>query len=1162
MQWGIKMAKMRTSNKYPKISGILYSSNDGPKVKAKLFRDLNAYELYKSVDYLKDHRFFRDSIRLNKNNALHKMYGVSCPRSSLEKSVYWAIGVIEVNKDLISAFLLKQDRIISQILNGDYFECLETIDELDRVVGISAWAITIRGSILSLIGDFDAKVEYARHLDELSGENTFISSIAKHISSRYVDVDVFLPNARSFKSQITRSFDGALLNLLLYKLTVKDYLQPLDYESIFNDEKNTSLIDLFECVLNYLAFSTCNVGHDDSSRVFAVTKLNKLFRHPIISNIASMLGLSCDWEFMASEYSFIDLYTEGRYEDICRLFEQAAPNELLDFQYFEIVAKSATRVSSPRLSGLRGKVVGSLIDILEKNSKYNNSLSFLLCLCHSFQPLKWFCELNLFLERERKSLNDSECLKIRNLSIIYSTFNSPRKLYILDQTTSNIFIEKCSEAIPDSLALFLFTHKEQLHNTSSEHLTKIEHNRLSKYIGKSLLEAEEYQSAIRILETLASCDDTLICFEASSMLVEAYIKTGKALNALIQFVDKCLVNHSFVYNYDTSAICDIAKTIAKESTSIYVPVAISLHSRYIDDKYDSVLRFSFEMFLLNNKVELPLDDLSIYTNYTENIVNYFLEHACIPDVMKLYFNLPNTRAIDDCRISICNYLVSKNISKEHLIQEVKDRARKIVIGAAYKQIEKSRIYSDTSIFYNEGSRNKYIQLFDKYCTLASANYEAYEDEKSLSEIYTLFKDKDLLSQAHTLFILKLPLNEKNSTFLTLLQRIRDDFAYGDKGFNYYLSTRIRHGHLPTTLRKCVLDEQLVTKKIANSNNFKPNEYWLGKLWIYDDKVMDKIHKAFSEFTLKYEEEIETINDKWLQITSLDQSIINLSDTKSKSEAIFDFSIGNFESYALQRKVPPTSNYAECVKLIIDWLWQRTDISLHKAREKLSVTARQRLLDLMHSLQKEVFLLSGESQGATDLNDAIGRARAALNTNLEQVISWFTRSEGSVVAHYDIDIAIEIAIRSAFVKVGIVKDKSYNLDGSTLSYIVDLLYILFENAISKSHLPKDFLELTLKLSSEQNVVKVVVTNKCLEVSDINIANTQLEYYRTSYGNTDLHRKNIQGEGGTGFFKIYNILKNLLGLEHSIQFGYITNNSFQVEINITNFEKVLNYEDINC
>lgn len=1153
--------KKKESNKYPKISGILYSSNNGAQVRTKFFNDLSAHEIYKCVGYLKDHRFFADNIKLNKNGSFHKMYGASCPNTSLEKSIYWAIGVIEANKDSINTFLEKQDQITSYILNNRYFDCLQLINDLDCIVGISTWSITIKGTILSLIGDFDEKVQYARQLDTLSGENAFIATITKNIIARYVDVDVFLPNARSFKSQITRSFEGDLLNLLLYKLTVKDYLYGLDYESIFNNEKNTSLVDLFECLLDYLVFAASDANSIDKTTEFAVTKLNKLIKHPIINNLACMFNISCNWDFSPQQYNFIDMYTEGNYLEICKQFESATDDELIDFQYFEIVAKSAIRVGTPQFTGLKGKIVGALIDILEKNVNCNNSLSYLLCLCHSFQPLKWFCELHLFLERERKALAESDNIKIRNLSIIYSKFDSPKKLYILSEDKKALYLSEYSKILGDSLSMLLFTEKEHLHKLSSPWIKKIEENRLNKYIAKSLLEAKQYAPTIAILEKLTSCKDILISFEASSMLVEAYIKTDQAQKALEHFVTKCIANHSYVYNYNTSSICDVARTIAKSSKSIYVPVALSLHSRYIDDKYDSVLRFSFERFLINNNVMLPLDDLSIYSGYDINSLNYFLEHACIPDVMKLYFNLPTTKAIEECRISICNYLVSNNVSKDHLIQEVKDRTRKLVIGAAYKQIEKSRIYSDTSIFYNEGSRNKYIQLFEKYCTMSSTDYSSYEDEKSLSEIYELLKDKDLLSSAHTLFILKLPLNEKNSTFLTLLQRIRDDFTYGDKGFNYYLSTRIRHGHLPTTLRKCVLDEQLVTKKIANTNNFKPNEYWLKKLWVYNENTMDKINKAFTEFTTKYEEEIETINDKWLQITSLDQAIINLSDTKSKTDAIFDFSIGNFESYALQKKIPATANYAEYAKLIIDWLWKRTDLNLEKARERLSVTARQRLLDLMHSLQKDVFLLRGESQEAIEFNDAIGRARAALGTNLEQVISWFTRSEGSIVTHYDLDIAIEIAVRSAFVKVAVEKDKPYNLDGSTLSYIVDLLYILFENAISKSHLPKDSIELVLNISSYNNVVALTVTNRCAHVSDLDYANTQLDKYRASYGKQDLHKKHVQGEGGTGFFKIHNILNNLLGLEHTIRFGYETTDMFQVLISISNFEKVISNENIN-
>lgn len=1152
--------KKKTSQKTSPLSKVLFSTNKEKQMRVKFFSSLSAKEIYRSIPSIKDHRFFKEITSLNRNVSFPKMYSGACPATDLEKSIYWSIGVIETNKDKIHQFICQEKLLTRMLLASEYDECLKILDQIDDLLGISLWSITLRGTVLSLIGDHDLKVEYIKHLDSISEKNSFLSAVIGSLSQRHVDYDVFIPNAKSFTSQIKRSFDGSLLHILLYRLTVRDYLEPLDYEVIFNSEKGNSLVDLYNCIISYLGHKV-TLGHnfDDSDR-FAVSVLFKNCQLPSVANLAHSMGLSSDWKFDSEEFEFIELYTKGGYDEIIStLFDSTFKYD--EFQYYEIVAKASTRTPIPSDHSLKSKIIEALVDVMKINDKWHTSLSFLLCLCYSLQPLRWFSELHLFLIREVKAISERDNNHLRDLSIILSSFNSPKKLLILPPELRKKYIYDYKQSFPSSLTLFLFENQASMHKAKANATKSIEKQRLQKYACRSLMESGQHELAIPLLAVLADSTDTLISYEASSMLVDSYIEVDQPELALEQFVKKCVHNQSLVRIYNTDVICNAAKIIAKLSKSIYVPIAICLHSQFIDDTYDSVLRFSFERFLLNNSVELPLDDHSIYAEYPVAVSQFFLEYACVPDVMKLYFNLPTSRSIEECRIGICNYLIECYVSKEKLKHEVIDRTKKLVIGTAYNQIEKSRIYSDVSVFSSEAVNNRYSNLYDKYISLKKIDYSNHDDEKSLKEIYELFKGKDLLQAAHTLYLLELPLNEKNSTFLTLLRRMRDEFAFGDKGFNYYLSTRIRHGHLPNMLRKGVLDENLVTKKVTSASHFKPNEFWLERLRSADPKVMDRLERAFSDFTAKYEEEINIINDKWLQITTLDQAIINLSDTKSKSEAIFDFSIGNFESYAIQRRIPESADYSEFAKHVIDWLWQRADINLSKARERLSSAARQRFLHLLHTLQKEVFDLCSDSSGLSLFNDAIGRSRACLNNYLEQIIAWFVRSEGAIVSFYDIDIAIEIATKSAFGNVAVSKDRTYVFAGASLGYFVDVFYILFENAISKAQLPKDQLDLKLDITSTSTEISFLVQNRCTSVSDVAIANQRLEYYRSNYGNKAVKREDLQGEGGTGFFKIHNILKNLLDLDHTISFGYVTHDLFEVNICLKDITKVEHHENID-
>ncbi len=1136
------------------VSGILYSSNNKMRVREKFFKDLSAQAIRSSIINLKDHRFFNEIIKIRRNDDYSNIYVKSNPKTTLTKNLYWYIGVLEVNCEKIKNYLKYDSLVTHSILNGHYSEALNILDASDDEADISLASMSIRAGILSINEDAEKLKELSSSIDSKSSHNEFFNPIATNIINRYDSSSVFISDAESFKNQILRQFHGELQQFLLYKLTVKEPITVLNYEYIFNYEKNTTVIDMYLCLMSYIESYSIRNYDEIVDIIYAVNTLAKTIKAPLLHNLAHKFGISDNFKYSLKDDCYINNYTKGDYREVVNTFVMDQ-YFLADFQYMEIAAKAATRVGTPELEGLKGKILCSMTSLLTKDDDYEKSLSYLLCLCHCFSGLRWFSQLRIFVENEAKELNEKQKQNIRELAIVSSSICSPRTVEALTGKSIEKFVAGYNSEVGKSLTLSLWTHKKNILELPESTLAVVEKDRYNKYLALCYLENKQYDKAITVLEKLVETDDILHRYQASKMLIYLYLENNNYERASEEFVNECLVNKNLIPYYNSEKICEILKERISESDNICLPIVLSLHSRYINSNYDSALRYSFENILRHNDIKLPLQDKSLYKKYDEKLVDYFLEYVCTPDIMKLYLYFDSTKQIEECRIGICNHLISKDISTEHLINEVKERTKKLVISDAAKHFEHSRIYSDTSVFFSEVKAENILSLYSKYLSLSDNDYSRMPDELELQIFYKIFKDSILVDQMHILHILDMPLNDKNKCFLSLIRLMRDEFCYGDKGLNNYLSTRIRHGHLPTTLRKSVLDERLVTRRLAKSQVFKKNEYWVEKLACGDERYDKKLDKIFAEFSGEYEKIINDINDKWIQIYVLDHKISLLSGVQSKSEGLFNYSISNLESFILQQRIPIKTQYSEFVKHVIDWLWTRTDINLKKIRERINSDARSKLIELLNGLQKDINSLIDDAGKLLEFNDAVGRARTSLSANIEHILTWFERSDESSVENYDIETAIEIASRSLNVQVDIDIDSEYRMRGNTLTNMVDCLYIFFENAISKSNINKDELKLKLKMASDNGEVRLSITNKVQKVSDIDMSNKALDIYREKYGQEKIEISKLQKEGGTGFYKIWNIIFNGMGLIHLLKLGFIDSETFSVDLTIYNFDKVL-------
>ncbi|TXJ05430.1 MAG: tetratricopeptide repeat protein [Aeromicrobium sp.] len=776
--------------------------------------------------------------------------------------------------------------------------------------------------------------------------------------------------------------------------------------------------------------------------------------------------------------------------------------------------------------------------------------------------LPWFQELQHLVTRETRFISMKRNLGIDLASISLSGVCTPLKVRCIPEPLRQTYVEGMRAAMPNSVVVKLHDYAWNTAGSDPEalELVNVEKLRARKYCAKSLIEHGKNKDAIPLLEQLLRVEDQSIAYEACKLLINSYIAAGQPEAAVDLYVQAIMDNPHLLRTLDSRIVSSVCENLASSSKNISIPIALSFHYRYIDDAYDAALRYSFERFLNINCLNSPLELFAASTIHEQKRL-YFLEYICIPDVMKLYLFFDNAKEIEECRIEICKRLVEKRHSVERMVSEVKERTRRQVLLEATKHVENSRIYSETDGFM---ASTEYRLLYDRFNKFRSQDYTEYDDESGLANLYeTLKKDPLIMSYAYSMHVQDIVLNEKNTAFLKLCKIARDEFTFGVKGLSGHLSTRIRHGHFPNTLRKCVSSEGLLSPKPKSSSGYKRNSVWPDRFSSLPASSIASVDKTLAEFSSKYDTLINEVNDRWFQINVFDQEMTGLDKGTLTESALFNYSTTAFESYCLQRHLQETAEYSDFVKLVTQWLWDRTEQNLEIIRNKISADFRARSHRLLDDLENEVVKIVGASDAINEFRASVNRARVSLTAAIDTVICWFRRSQGLTVPKFDSDIAVTIARRSADADIEHFDSSNIEFQGRTLSYLVDVLYVLLENCVTKSNLPKGELNIQTRLERGLDGAALSVSNNCAPVEDISAANQALEYYRESYGKEAFALKASQGEGGSGFFKVWKSLAKDLGLAHEIVFGYESAERFVVSILISNseLEKVSFHEDID-
>lgn len=1144
-----KKDKVQKKRKQSNLSRVLASANTAYKVSKNFFEKLDPTEIRSSIKAIAGHLHFKQAINL-KALEFSQRYVKHSPNTSLENNIAWCLGITELFKDDLQIFLDISAIVERLILCERFEEALHQLDLIDSVCGLSFWSIGVRSAVLSMSGRKEEKQQLLENYMNQAGSNAFLKSVTRMIVNKFEENDGLSSESMFTEQKIKRTYSGQTLHFLMFKALPLNNDYDYDYNDILNIEKHTSSIDILVCLTDIVTHSiTSEFGekYHESAKKIAVM-FSRTFHSPHLANLATAFDIECCWPTDPSESEILEMYTEGRYSDVIARTDNQ--EQICKFSIFSIIASSASR-HPHAIGGLQGDLVSAATALLLKTENFEEATAFLSLLTNSLGKLPWFRLLQIFLLRESRFSTPLSNTLLEKAQGLLADINSPKKCRYLPASLRESFLKAITPTYRDSAIYNLFSGV-RADTPVTERLIGVERFRAIKYVAQDLYDQGRADDAIELLQTITPSDDQLIYNDASKLLILANIRARKIQKAIDLYVDLGLENPRLLKTLDSKAICAAAEPIIDCSKSITVPLALSLHTRQIDDKYTAALRYSFECFLNNNEMQSPIE---LFDNPPENTAHfyYFAEHVCTPEVMKLYLNFDTARDVENCRIEICKRLIKLGVSTDILVTEVKDRTRKIVLHDAAKHVENSKIYSDTSSF---SSSPEFQTLYTRYQRVRLDQNSATSDEIEIGTLAdSLRSQKDLLSSAHLIHIQNIVLGEKNSLFFKLLKLMRDEFSFGTKGLGGFLSTRIRHGHFPNTLRKCATDEGLLSPKATSAGGYKKNLLWIERLSPLSREQESALDKHLTDFAAKFDELINHANDKWLNITIVDQDVAGLRLDEIEGEAQFNYSCTYLDAHLVQLKISDTTSYQDFVRTITEWLWSRTEYNLGRVRSMLSKDFRESAFRRIDKLEKEITDTVKDQAKLVIFQDSIVRLRQRLASSIDIVIAWFERSRGQSIPHFDTDVAMQIACMSADARIDFTDTTNIQFQGMALTYLVDVLYVILENCVTKSNLAKEGLMISGSLNLVGDKLELIIENNCAPVGDYLLANSALGTYRERYGKESYMLPASRSQGGTGLFKIWKALSKDLDLAHTIEFGYSSTSSFRVKLVVSDFKKVI-------
>ncbi|MHC8412053.1 hypothetical protein ACYZTR_18580 [Pseudomonas sp. Hz4] len=1072
---------------------------------------------------------------------------------ALANELIWGVATLLPSGKKLRGFVGQKQSFELAVISSDKSNAARILDDCHRSFGWSVWYMQNTLAIAQFKDGVEEKRRLTSIYEQQVTHSPLLATMLHYMAKRIEGTAV----PGYLQGELASSYEGGAYRYLKAKIIDMSDADIDTMAFVLSIDSSFSAIDHYESVISTL--QNIIVSEELAKTVAPVLTIpvQKLYRSTADRRLVPILIAfgtldSALYEIADSKVKFIEAYSQGNYREALGLADTHLSQYADDMGAFVMRVRTEVKCGATAVTcdGILGEVAQHLRNIISLTSDTYSSALSLFTLHDRFFGHSW----TNFLKG------------VVNFELASNQFDHPsialRRILVLESgpTPFTALLQSCKN---NEYHLIRFYIKRKLFSSTidvfrlatygvANNPTNISEERRRRYLGSYALTKGDFKSAIENFEWLIANSTGAASMRASAAAAIAYARSGQYFSSVESLVCGYL---NWPHAPTVLPLQEIVSRLELPENwpeSICLPLVFELYTSYCSNDRMTHLRYAFERFQTDFDVSSPFELKERVSEFGLNKVIFYLNSVWRPEVMRQTVLYEGTREIEEERIKVCQSLADIDSANSiKYLGEIRERVKTLEIAKATNLVEQSKVYVDIAAI-KKALRTK---LGDAYARYKSAAPDVTASDTTLM---------DVISEALTLagsdisltrFMSQLHIVRKDTTtseldlqFAAMFAEVTNEFLRGDHGLNAYLSTRVRHGKLSNALRKPAVDEFLVTERKEGSTSYVPNYHWAQTLNGLDLEEHEQLSSVLEVFASTLDSIISHVKDDLIQVRVTHE----LRSKDTNHFALFAYQTTNLERMYMQANDAAVKSLDEFIDLCVETLWDKTDANLVHVQNVLRTEIRQRLSSAFDELNRSLNALNFADR-LGELNNHVFRARTNTQAQLNNVTSWFKRSEVYDRQDYSIEFPMLVAtnmIRNSISGARDWKGVDINISdvqglmpGRSLDAMVDMFCVLFENAIEHSGEGLPNLRVSADLRFVDGCFSATLRNSVFSKTYADRDESRLQRIRAELSKDD-NRNKAQKEGRSGFHKLWAIINAPQYWEPSLEFGFKEAGTFEV------------------
>ena len=993
------MSKKR-SNKSKKELGLLhhgrqtylhYFFNSGKRSLA-----LHSLKSIEDVTFLRDMQkcvaVYSPSISKEiEGNLFPEDYKVLCTKIpsfvrpvSLNSELVWFCSYFNKYVEEVKWFL-SQKKVYEQLfLMGEWNKCYDLLEDVKRRLGVSLWY-------------FESKFLLYEYWDKRKDGILMMSDClesTQDVSINHLQMMIYMLHHRTATNLSPFKFDEDLEALYkrnktlfhedcyryyLFRLNFFNHIdqEELSYNMLF--ESISSLVDRYLMAVNLLKTEAIRNELSTELKSRATYLYSRTGDEELLPIIVQIGKTKSEDYYDDSLIEILDCYYRGDYESTVEKCQTYIKENASNFDIYVLYGRSLIYLGRDYKNILPGGnriPANKLCSLVYNTLIYQGDRDAVYSLFQMNKNLYGFhlaAAMHVFVKHE---MNEEVDDKIRTLWC--KNFDPEFAQATYQETEDAIDYLQSYNKQKDSVICKVYESRlldEELAEGIACYNIQQPHN------ATIVMKRGEYDVAFRMWESYYEASMAWLPNRQKAVrnMVKCLFMAGKVEMAISLYVDFLMNDQPSTQKVDTDEIIRYLQDNLYEDIRRNIDLAIFMGLNCKDGVDKSFILLEF---CETKGVERPADLIGELDEPDDRQEAFF---AIMNDdeTLRHYFNIPSLKDRLNERLKILNYLISlETHNKDAYLSMRKEVEDALLVYRVSSNLNEGKIYANDQAILKyklneiDGLYNRFMQLLDiilkdkkSFFVVDSASSTVFFCEKEAEG--EELKSKTSLSE-----------NGIYEVFYQLYDYVRDKFLYSEFGLVAYLSTRVRHGELESKLRPELAQRYLILQ--TKDNNYQPTSHWAEHYNLSSAENLI-VNEALTKFSKNFDKEVVELIKERLQIYE--------KDKKPKGLFNYDTDTNELPSKAMEIGILSKSKgKEEFCKLMIEWLWQKTESSLANIRHFIAGEFTEHINTLFDTLKydlRDEVLPVGHAHNF--LQSAIAEASTVIASRIKTIECWFNVS---------------------------------------------------------------------------------------------------------------------------------------------------------------------------